>query len=375
MHGLNGLRWFLGVLLATAALQPAGAEAWRVYVGTYTGGDSEGIYLLDFDGETGAATLNGLAGAIENPSFLALHPSAPALYAAARVGDGHVTAAFLIDGATGNLSPLNDQPAGGNGPCHVAVSPDGKHAAVANYGGGNVSVYPLGQDGSLEAASAFFQHAGSSANPNRQTAPHAHSVNFDATGRYLIVADLGIDKLMVYKREGGTFIANDPAFAEVAPGGGPRHFAFHPTRPYAYVVNELDNTVTAFRWDVKTGTLDNNGTVPTLPDDFEGENSTADIEVHPSGKFVYASNRGHDSIAVFAVDESTGQLTPQGQTKSGGVRPRNFTQSPNGKFLLAAHQDTDDIFVFAIDAETGALTPTGVKVEVPSPVCLVFAKP
>jgi 6-phosphogluconolactonase len=362
------------MLLAVLAILPAGAAPWNVYVGTYTGGDSEGIYRIAFDDETGAAKLAGLAGAAENPSFLALHPNGTLLYAVARAGDGHVAQAFRRDKASGNLTLLNSQPAGGKGPCHVAVTRDGKFAAVANYGDGTVSVYPIAAEGELGEACAFFQHTGSGADPKRQSAPHAHSVNFDKTGRYLVVADLGIDKLMVYKREGGTFVPNETPYAATPPAGGPRHFAFHPSRPYAYVVNEMGNTVTAYRWDAKAGTLTDIGTVPTLPADFEGNNTTADIEVHPSGKFLYASNRGHDSIAVFSVDESTGTLTPKGQTKSGGVRPRNFTQSPNGKFLLTAHQDTHDIFVFSIDPETGALTPTGGKVEVPTPVCLVFAK-
>jgi len=371
--GLLGLVVFSVAMVGFGSLT-AGAAVHSVYVGTYTKGESEGIYRLEFDDETGALSHKGLAGAIENPSFLAIHPSAPVLYAAARKGDAQVVAAFRIESDSGLLTPLNEQPAGGNGPCHVAVTPDGKHAAVANYGDGTVSVYPLEKEGGLGAASAFFQHTGSSADPKRQTAPHAHSVNFDETGRYLVVADLGIDKLMVYKREGGTFVPNDPAYGEVAPGAGPRHFAFHPTRPYAYVVNEMGNTVTAFRWDEKTGTLADNGSVGTLPEGFEGSNTTADIEVHPSGKFVFASNRGDDSIAAFAVDESNGKLAPLGQTKSGGVRPRNFTQSPNGKYLLAAHQDTHDIFVFAVNPESGELTPTGTKVDVPAAVCLVFAK-
>ena len=370
---------FSGVLLAMLlgggiGLGAVHAEPLRVYVGTYTGGDSEGIYLLEFDPETGSLTHKGLAGAAENPSFLAVHPLVPVIYASAKNADGDATVAMKIDPGTGLLTPLNSQSAGGSGPCHVAVTPDGQHAAVANYGDGTVSVYPLDKEGTLGAASSFFQHAGTGPDAKRQTAPHAHSVNFDDTGRFLVVADLGIDKLMVYKREGGAFVPNSPPFVATPAGGGPRHFAFHPSRPYAYVVNEMGNTVTAFRWDVKTGTLTDIGTVPTLPEGFEGDNTTADIEVHPSGKFVFSSNRGHDSIAAFAVDQATGKLTPLGQTKSGGVRPRNFTQSPDGRFLLTAHQDTNDIFVFSIDTETGTLTATGAKVEVPSPVCLVFAK-
>lgn len=365
----------LCTLALLAGASNAAAETWHVYVGTYTSGESEGIYRLEFDDETGTLTRAGLAVATENPSFLALHPAKPVLYASSRLSDGHATTAFRIDPGTGDMSPLNQQPAGGKGPCHVAVTPDGQLAAVANYSDGTVSVYPVGKDGALGPASGFFQHAGTGPDERRQKGPHAHSVNFDPTGQYLVVADLGIDKLMIYKREGNTVAPNDPAFATVPPGGGPRHFAFHPSKPYAYAVNEMGNTVTAFRWLVSTGTLVPIHTVPTLPEDFDGDNTTADIEVHPSGKFVYASNRGHDSIAVFAVDPETGRLAPQGHTKTGGETPRNFTQDPSGQYLLAANQNSNDIFVFEINPETGALTPTGHKVELPSPVCLVFRKP
>lgn len=348
------------------------AASWNVFVGTYTNGESEGIYRLAFDDETGEASPAVLAGKAENPNFLSLHPSLPVLYACARAEGGDVTLSFHIDAATGDLAPLNEQPAGGKGPCHVAVSPDGALAAIANYGDGTVSVYPVGADGALSAASGFFQHEGSGPNEKRQQGPHAHSVNFDASGRYLVVADLGTDKLMVYKRAGDTVIPNDPPFGVAPAGGGPRHFAFHPSLPVAYGVNEMGNSVTVYQWNVETGALAAAQSVPTLPADFDGENTTADIEVHPSGRFVYASNRGDDSIAVFAVDSQTGMLTPRGQTKTGGKRPRNFTQDPTGKYLLAANQDTNDIFVFRIDQETGALTPTGQRIEVGSPVCLVF---
>lgn len=350
------------------------AESRRVYVGTYTGGESEGIYLLDFDTETGQIRPAGLATATKNPSFLALHPSEPVLYACSELDGSGAVASFQIAPETGLLAPLNHQPAGGQGPCHVSVSPDGQLAAVANYGDGTVSVYPVEAGGALGASVAFFAHEGTGPNEKRQKGPHAHSANFDPTGRFLIVPDLGIDKLMIYRRDGATMAPNDPPFAAAPPGGGPRHFAIHPTKPYAYAVNEMGNTVSAFRWDAKTGTLSPIGTVPTLPADFDGENTTADIEVHPSGRFVYASNRGHDSIAVFAVDEATGALTPRGQTKTGGMTPRNFTQDPAGKFLLAANQKSNDIFVFRIDQKTGALTPTGQRIEVPSPVCLVFTE-
>ena len=367
-------RSLLGALALTMGVHTAMAESWHVYVGTYTSGESKGIYLLDFDSTTGAATLKGLAAETKNPSYLALHPSQPVLYACSEVVEGAGVAAYAIDADSGTLSLINHQPAGGS-TCHVDVTPDGKYAAVANYGAGSCTVYPVGVDGALGEAIGNFQHEGSSVNEKRQTAPHAHSANFDATGRFLVVPDLGIDKLMTYKLDGGEVVPNDPPFATVEPGGGPRHFAFHPSAPYAYVVNELGNTVTAFAWDAKTGAMETIHSTGTLPDGFTEDNTTAHIEVHPSGNFLYASNRGHDSIAVFTIDQATGKLTAQGQTKTGGKTPRNFTQDPTGNYLLAANQNSNDIFVFKIDGQTGTLTPTGARIEIPAPVCLVFAKP
>lgn len=358
-------------MLALATL--AHGEAWRVYVGTYTSGDSKGIYQLEFDDSTGATSLAGLAVEAKNPSFLAVHPTMPVLYACSELENGAGVAAFAVDAASGRLTLMNGQPAGGSA-CHVAVSGNGRYAAVANYGAGSCSVYPVEASGALGSAIGTFQHEGSSVHPQRQTAPHAHSANFDASGRFVIVPDLGIDKLMIYKIAGESVAPNDPPFAGVAAGSGPRHFDFHPTEPWAYVVNELGNTVTAFRWDGEKGVLETLGSAGTLPEDFAGENTTAHIEVHPSGKFLYASNRGHDSIAVFAIDQSTGMITAKGQTKTGGKTPRNFTQDPSGKFLLAANQNSNDIFVFKIDQDSGALTATGTRIEVPAPVCLVFAK-
>ncbi|MBX3177089.1 MAG: lactonase family protein [Candidatus Hydrogenedentes bacterium] len=362
-----------GALFASATF--AQAESWRVYVGTYTSGESEGIYHFTFDAETGKAGEPLLAVQTENPNFLALHPELPVLYAAGRAQDKDVVTAFSINRETGALTLLNEQPAGGSGPCHVAVTPDGKLAAVANYGDGSVSVYPVGEDGALGESTANFKHEGSGPDERRQQGPHAHSVNFDPTGQYLVVADLGIDKLMIYKRDGNTMVPNDPAFGETPPGGGPRHFAFHPSQPYAYVVNEMGNTVTAYAWDAETGALDPLQTAGTLPTNFHGNNTTAHIEVHPGGGYVYASNRGHDSIAIFAVDQETGRIAARGQKKSGGVRPRNFTQDPSGAWLLAANQDTHDIHVMKINPDSGALGSTGEIVRVPSPVCLVFTKP
>lgn len=368
-------KWLTVALAIACGLSAAGAENWRVYVGTYTNGESKGIYLLDFDSETGTLSDLRLAGAARSPSFLALHPGAPVLYACAEQEGGAAISAFTITPETGALTLLNHQPAGGNGPCHVAVSPDGTHVASANYGGGSCNIYSVEPGGALGASIGFFQHEGSSVNPKRQTAPHAHSANFDPAGKFVIVPDLGIDKLMIYRVGDGAATPNDPPFAPVEPGGGPRHFDFHPSGDWAYAVNELGNTVAAFKWDSERGALTPIQSIGTLPEGYTEPNTTAHIEVHPSGKFLYASNRGHDSIAVFAIDQKTGQLTARGQVKTGGQTPRNFTQSPDGKHLLAANQNSNDIFVFKIDSETGDLTPTGQRLEMPSPVCLVFARP
>ena len=346
-------------------------ETWRVYIGTYTRGDSEGIYQLELNAETGELTSHGLAAATENPSFLALHPELPAVYAVGQTDAGGTVSAFAVEPASGALSPINAQSSEGPGPCHVAVSPDGALVAVANYSGGNIALLPVREDGGLEAATSVMQHEGSSVHP-RQQAPHAHAVIFDAPGRHLFAADLGIDKMMSYEVEGNALVPNEPPHAELAPGAGPRHFVFHPSGRFAYAVNELDNTVTAFAYDADNGALEAIHTIGTLPDDFDESNTTAEIRVHPTGRFLYASNRGHDSIAAFAIDEDTGRLEALGQTSTQGETPRNFNLDPTGTWLLAANQATDSVVVFAIDPEQGTLTPTGQVLEVPMPVCVLF---
>jgi 6-phosphogluconolactonase len=235
-------------------------------------------------------------------------------------------------------------------------------------------VIPIGEDGTLREPSAFIQHTGSGPNPKRQDKPHAHSFNVSPDDRYAFAADLGLDKVMIYSFDAatGTLAPHDPPFATVPPGGGPRHFAFHPNTRFAYVINEMGNSVTAYAYDADKGALSEIHTVPTLPEGFTGNNTTAEVQVHPSGKFLYGSNRGHDSIAVFAIDERTGKLTAKGQTPSGGKTPRNFGIDPAGKFLIAAHQNTDNLVVFKIEPETGALSPTGATAEVGSPVCVKF---
>lgn len=348
---------------------------WRVYVGTYTGGISEGIYSTEFDAETGALREATLAAAMENPSFLAMHPSLPVLYAVGESGaDGGTVSAFRIEGEGGTLTPINRVSSVGGGPCHVAVSPSGRHAAVANYGGGSVIVFPLGDDGALGEASAFVQHEGKGPNPKRQEGPHAHGVYFDETGRHLFVVDLGLDKIMIYDFDDatGSLSPHDPPHASVDQGEGPRHMAFHPKGRFAYVVNEMGNTVTAFAYESASGGLHSIGTVPTLPESFSEENTTAEIAVHPNGRLLYASNRGHDSIATYEIDSSSGKLRVIGHTSTGGATPRHFAIDPSGKYLLAANQESDTIVVFRVNPSEGTLKSTGEEAVVGSPVCVVF---
>ncbi len=354
---------------------------FRVYFGTYTGKESKGIYTSVLDLKTGALTQPELAAELPNPSFLAIHPMGKNLYAAGEIGNfqggkGGAISAFAMDPATGKLTLLNQQSTVGSGPCHVSVDPAGKVALAANYGGGSVVAMKIKPDGSVEAAAdgGFVQHKGSSVNKGRQESPHAHSINPDRTGRFAFAADLGLDKILIYKIDAaaGTLTPNDPAFAATPAGGGPRHFAFHPTGRFAYVCNEMTSSVTAFSYDAAKGALTELHTISTLPEPVKG-NSTAEIQVHPSGRFVYCSNRGHDSLAIFAVDQATGNLTAAGHQKTGGKTPRNFGIDPTGQFVLAANQSTHDVFVFKVDVKTGQLTQVGDPVKVGSPVCVKFA--
>lgn len=374
------------LILTTIAMFPALAketpDSWRVYIGTYTGGKSEGVYMLRLDTETGKLENLELAGAVENPSFLALHPEKPLLYSVGQGVDAAgkhrgMASALAMNPLDGKLALINQEATVGEGPCHVAVDRAGRHILAANYSSGSVAVLPINEDGSLGAACDFEQHEGSSVNPKRQEGPHAHCVKLDPAGKFAFVIDLGLDRVMIYRYDDatGTLEPNDPPSATVAPGAGPRHFAFHPNGNFAYVVNELGNTVTAFTYDGDAGTLKALQTISTLPDGFDKENTTAEICVHPSGKFVFASNRGHDSIACFAVDAATGRLTALGQVSTGGNVPRNFNISPDGKFLLAANQQSNNVVAFRINMETGLPEATGSEVEVPMPVCVVFSTP
>ena len=354
-------------------------QHYFVYIGTYIAGEHSGIYVHRFDASTGAMEHVSTRTGVQHASFQALDPGEKHLYSVSRVsGDGGESVgavyAFSIDRATGELAHLNHQPSRGVGPCHVSVDHTGRYVLVANYGSGSVAMLPIRPDGSLAEATSFVQHEGSSVNPKRQEGPHAHSINVDAANRYAFAPDLGTDKVMAYKidLEEGALVPNDEPWARTAPGAGPRHFDFHPSRKYAYVINELDSTVTAFAYDESAGTLTELQTVSTLPEGFDGETTCADVHVHPSGRFLYGSNRGHDSIAIFGIDQAAGRLTLMGHESTQGKTPRNFAIDPTGAYLLAANQNSDTIVTFRVDQESGRLTSTGHVAEAPEPVCLKF---
>jgi 6-phosphogluconolactonase len=268
---------------------------------------------------------------------------------------------------------MNTVASRGADPCHLTVDKNGSHVLVANYTGGSVAVLPV-KAGMLGEASAFLQHHGSSVDPNRQHEPHAHNVVLTPDNRFAVVADLGLDKLMVYRYdlENGKLSPNDPPFGSVKPGSGPRHIALHPNGRWAYVINEMGNTITAFDWDADKGSFHELQTVTTLPKDFNGENTTAELAMHPKGRYLYGSNRGHDSIAVYAIDPGKGVLTLIEDVPTLGKEPRNFALDPTGAYLFAANQNSNTVVVFRVNPSNGRLTPTGEKVAVMSPVCVTF---
>jgi 6-phosphogluconolactonase len=378
MHKCLMILLLMSVLIAchkeTLSMSPSNELV--VYVGTYTSQGSEGIYVYKFDPATGALNLQRAVADAENPSFLAVDPKQRFLYAVHENSDylgknqGSVRA-FKINADTFNLMPLNEQPSLGAHPCFVAVDPSGAFLALANYTGGNIALLPINSDGSLQPPSDMVQHTGSGANPQRQEGPHAHSVNFSPDGRFVLAADLGIDKIMIYQvdAENGKLIPNNPPFAATRAGAGPRHLTFDPTGNRVYVINELNSTITAFAYSSQNGSLSELQTVATLPANYFGSNTCADIHIAPNGRFLYGSNRGHDSLAIFKIDEKTGRLTPAGHASSGGKTPRNFAIDPTGNYLLAANQSTNNIVVFRINQEDGSLTSLH-DVKVSMPVCV-----
>lgn len=347
-----------------------------LYVGTYTTGESDGIYVYRFNLATAELKPVSTVKAV-NPSYLAIDGQRRFLYAVNEVTDfagdsSGAVSAFSINQKTGDLRFLNQQSSLGGAPCYVCVDRKNKFVLVANYVGGNVTVLPVQRDGRLSSATDMEQHRGSGTKIERQEKPHAHSIILDQGNRFAFAADLGIDKIMIYRfdSKSGKLTPNSSPWAQTKAGAGPRHFTFHPRGNHAYAINELDSTVTAFSYNKALGMLSEVQTVSALPSGFSGDNSCADIHISPNGKFVYGSNRGHDSIVVFKIDEDTGRLSYVEHVPTEGRTPRNFCIDPTGKFLLAANQKSDTIVSFRIDSASGRLRRTGQITEVPSPVCL-----
>lgn len=351
------------------------------YVGTYTGNKSKGIYYGKFYPGEGKIELSGVAAETDNPSFLTIHPNGRFLYAVNETSkmngknEGGVSG-FEINPIDGKLKELNQKPSGGTSPCHLAVDKTGKFLLIANYGSGSVACYRLNENGAIGDKTAQIQHTGSGANPARQSSPHAHWAGFSQDNKFAFICDLGIDKVLIYKFEDktGELKPNNPEYIKLSDGSGPRHLAFHPDGKRAFVINELDSTISMLTYNPDTGAFALNGNIKTLPQDFTGKSTTAEIQIHPNGRFLYGSNRGHDSIACFEIAAEKPDLKLLDICQSGGKMPRYFTISPDGNYLLAANQATDNIVLFRLNQKTGKITSTGIQVEVGSPVCIIFIK-
>jgi 6-phosphogluconolactonase len=366
---------FAALAFTAAAPKPPADSHYLTFVGTYTGKTgSKGIYAVDFDSASGKLTPKGLAAESIAPSFVVIHPNGKFAYAANEAGKQSTLTAFAIDASSAKLALLNQLPALGDDPCHLSFDKTGKYLFAANYSSGSVTVFPLLPDGRLGEHTALVQHHGSGPNKERQEAPHAHWVEPSPDNRFVFVSDLGLDEILIYRFDAakGTLAPNDPPFAKLTPASGPRHAAFSPDGKFLYVVSELNSTVTAFAYDPSNGTLKDLQVVSTVPNDFHGRNDTAEITLHPNGKWLFASNRGRDTIAVFAIYPATGKLQSAGEFPTGGKEPRHFAIDPTGQFLLAENQNSNTIAVFRINPATGALTQTGEPVLVPVPVCLAF---
>jgi 6-phosphogluconolactonase len=362
------------VSTARARTRPPGEQT--LYVGTYTSGKSKGIYVYRLNMSTGELKYLDTIEGVVDPSYLTIDRRTRFLYAVNEVSefDGKPSGAvssFAID-KNGHLKQINQKASEGGAPCYITLDRTERFVLLANYEAGNVSVLPLKRDGGLGQAVSVVQHHGSSVNPDRQKGPHAHCIVVDAFNRYAFAVDLGVDKILGYRFDArnGKLISHTDV--ETKPGAGPRHLTFHPNNKYAYVINELDSTITAYSYESQRGRLTPQQTISTLPAGYSGDNSCADVHVAPSGGFLYGSNRGHDSIVVFAIDLRSGRLTYVEHVSTGGKTPRNFTIDPTGRFLLAANQKSDSVVTFGIDPASGRLKPTGHSAEIPTPVCLKF---
>jgi 6-phosphogluconolactonase len=367
----------LALLAFTAAVPNfASSHSYLAFVGTYTNKtESKGIYAFQFEVANGKLTEKGVAAQTPDPSWVAIHPNGKFAYAANEAGKQSTITAFAIDTKNAKLIQLNQVAAQGEDPCHLSFDKIGKYLFAANYSSGTVAAFPIQADGKLGEPTAVVKNAGEAGpNKERQEGPHAHWVEATPNNKFVLVADLGLDRILIYQLDAtkGTLKLNDPAAVKLAAGAGPRHVALSPNGKFLYVVSELNSTVTAYSFDVMTGASREIQVVSTLPGDYHGRNDTAEIAVHPSGRWLFASNRGHDSIAVFAIDREDGKLHSAGSFPTGGKEPRHFAIDPSGHFLLAENQNTNNITVFRIDYSTGALTHVAGVDGIASPVCIAF---
>jgi len=381
-------RRFMAVLLVLAvplllfsrahsSRKSAAKGQYLVYVGTYTTKtESKGIYAYEFDSATGKLTPKGVAAETPDPSWVAVHPGGKFLYAANEAGKASTVSAFAIDAKNGKLTILNQLPSLGEDPCYLSFDKTGKYVLVANYSSGTIAVFPILADGRLGEHTAMLKDQGATGpNKERQEGPHAHWIEVSSDNRFAFVADLGLDAILSYRFDAskGSLTPNKPFFLRpLTAGAGPRHATFSPGGGHFYVLSEINSTVTAFAYAPDHGVFGYLGGVPMLPAGFEGRNDAAEIAIHQSGKWLFASNRGHDSIAVFSIDPASGKLTAAGGFPTGGREPRHFALDPTGQYLLAENQLSGNIVEFRIDPATGKLTATGEVLQVPSPVCVAL---
>ena len=362
--------------LSSASSKPPARQDFLAFVGTYTNKtDSKGIYAFEFDADSGKLKAKGLAAAATDPSWVEIHPNGKFAYAANETGNQSTITAYSVDAKSAKLTQLNQLPALGQDPCHLSFDRTGNYLFAANYSSGTITVFPIQPDGKLGEHTAAIKNVGKlGPNKERQEGPHAHWVHVSPDNHYVFVADLGLDAILSYKFDAakGTLTPNDPPLAKLNPGSGPRHVAFTPDGKHVYVVSELNSTVTAFQYDPAKGALSQFQVLSTLAQDFSGRNDTAEITVHANGKWLFASNRGRDTITVFSINPADGSLTSLGEFPTGGKEPRHFAIDPTGKYVLAENQNSNSITVLKIDPATGALKEVSHVSDIPSPVCLAF---
>lgn len=376
------MRYIINVFLLLLLVNSAIGQKNELFmlIGTYTSGKSEGIYVFKYQADQNEVSPLFIAKGIKNPSFLTLSKDGKNVYAVSELnnnGNGGLVVAYAFNAASGSMQKLNEQPSGGDDPCYVTMDHTGKWVVAGNYSSGTLSLLPVLKDGSLGSPKTTIKHSGSGPNKSRQEKPHVHSTVLSPDNRFLFVSDLGTDKIMIYQfnAKKGTLRPAEQAFAEIKPGGGPRHFSFHPNGKFAYVLEELTGSVTAFRYNSKSGALTTIQQISSLPEGFTGQAGSADIHLSTDGRFLYASNRGEShTIAIYSVNEADGKLTVKGHQSVLGKNPRNFSLSPDGKQLIVANQGSDELVIFNRDFSTGMLTDSGKRIKVPTPVCIVWGK-